>query len=210
MVLGRLFVGALVTDLAYVLTGLWDVPPVRAMQRRWTQLRYRTLAPRYDAYIAQTADYGSPVRAALDRIPIMPRRILDVSTGTGFAAELAARRYPQADIVVCDLSPPMLAHARLRLPEAVVVCCDGGWLPFPDGTFDLVLLQNAPPVLRELARVVAPLGWLALGFSAGARLPAWLRPRFEQRMRRAGLRDVAWEPTGDGLCIVARKAETPA
>lgn len=197
-------VTALATDFAYLITALWESSPAGFFQRRWAQYRYARLAPRYDSYIEQQTGYGAPLQAALGRIPTRPRRILDVSTGTGYAAVVAAGRYPEAVIAACDLSPVMLSRARVRLPGAVV-CSDSGRLPFADGAFDLVILQNAPPQLRELVRMVASGGWLILAFSAGRKLPTRLKSLLGRRLCSLGLDEITRDDAGDGFFVVASR-----
>jgi ubiquinone/menaquinone biosynthesis C-methylase UbiE len=105
-------------------------------------------------------------------------RVLDIGTGTG---ELA-RRFAQnrsCRVVGLDPSPPMIAEARRKATEA-------GWgevefqvaeapfleIPYPDGTFDAVASSQAfhhlherrkPAAVKEMARVLAPGGRLAIG-----------------------------------------------
>lgn len=193
------------TDFTYIATALWERAPLLPWLRRWSQYRYRTLAPQYDAYIARDEDYGAPLVAALDRLEGLPRRILDVSTGTGYAAEVAAARYPRASIVGCDVSMPMLARARRRLPELRVACGDSAQLPFPDDAFDLVMLLNAPPRLGELVRLVAPGGRLVVALSTGAVVPAWLRRRLVQRLRNGHFSYVTSGQAGHGFWMIATR-----
>lgn len=196
---------AAATDLAYIATALWERSPLLPWLRRWAQYRYRRLAPQYDTYIARDEDYGAPLLAALDRLDGSPHRILDVSTGTGYAAEVASSRYPQARIAGCDVSMPMLAHARRRLPGLRVACGDSTELPFRDRAFDLVMLLNAPPRLGELARLVAPRGWLVLSFSTGAAVPAWLRLRLAQRLPKLQFPNVISGQAGHGFYMIATR-----
>jgi ubiquinone/menaquinone biosynthesis C-methylase UbiE len=98
------------------------------------------------------------------------QRVLDVACGTGVVARLAADRVGAGGSVdAIDLNAGMLAVAR-SLPGAV------RWhhgsalaLPFPDAAFHAVLCQlglqffpDRPLALREMRRVVAPGGRLAL------------------------------------------------
>lgn len=196
---------ALATDFGYLLTALWDSFPLRGVVGQWARHRYRALAPHYDRYIEHADEYGAPLLAALELLPGIPHRVLDVSTGTGFAAELTAQRCPQAVTMACDVSLAMLSQARERLPGTPVVCCDSSHLPFGDSAFDLVLLTNAPPALRELVRIVSPEGWLILAFSAAGKVPAWMPSTIQQRLGQLGLTEIHWNRTGRGLYIMAQR-----
>lgn len=90
-----------------------------------------------------------------------PRRVLEVGVGEGEIAGRILQRHPDAAITVLDLPDPDLgAHWRER--GLAGVFGDVVALPFPDGTFDLVLaievLEHVPhpaAMLREIARVGA-------------------------------------------------------
>jgi ubiquinone/menaquinone biosynthesis C-methylase UbiE len=101
-------------------------------------------------------------------------RVLDVGCGTGIAArDVAARLGPDASIVGLDASPDMLAVAR-SVADARGIQID--WregraeaLPFPDGSFSLVLCQFAlmfftdrDAALSEMRRVLADRGRAAI------------------------------------------------
>ena len=195
---------SLVTDLAYLVTALWESATLRRVIRLWSDFRYRTSGTIYAGHIAHTEDYGAPLRDALQALPARPRRFLDVSTGTGYAAHVAMSKFPEARSYACDLSTSMLSAARVNLSRTALIRCDSAHLPFGNGTFDLVLLQNAPPPLRELARVTAPGGWVVLGFSAAGRLPPWLPEKIVRRLAVYGLRGARWIRAGRGLYIVGR------
>jgi SAM-dependent methyltransferase len=88
-------------------------------------------------------------------------------------------------------TPPELAP-RVRFETA-----DAAALPFADGTFDLVALANAIPFFDELARVLAPGGHAAFGFSLGPATPIYVPPdRLRAELARRGFdgfREVAAE-----------------
>lgn len=190
------------TDLAYLLTALLESPSLRKFIRRWSSIRYRTSGTVYGRHIARTSDYGRPLSEALLTLSDRPRRILDVSTGTGHAARIAMSSFPEARVYACDLSTSMLSAAHANLQNTGLICCDSAALPFGNGTFDLVLLQNAPPSLSELARVAAPGGRVILGFSAAGRLPGWLAEKIARRLSGYGFQSVRWRRTGQGLYIL--------
>ncbi|HZA61029.1 MAG TPA: methyltransferase domain-containing protein [Actinomycetota bacterium] len=76
-------------------------------------------------------------------------RVLDVGTGTGVAAEVAARAVaPDGLVVGIDPSIEMLRRAAERGVEALVrgQALD---LPFPDATFDVVLAAFVVPFFRK-------------------------------------------------------------
>lgn len=94
------------------------------------------------------------------------RRVLDAATGEGrnlpflltFAGELSA----------CDASAAALAKMAPEIRSKVrLACCDLAQTPFPDASFDFILLcdtvetlPDAVPVFREMLRILAPGGAL--------------------------------------------------
>jgi len=98
------------------------------------------------------------------------QRVLDVGCGTGVVALTAARL--GAKVTGVDLTPQLIAHARenAALMKLDVTFTDGDAeaLPFPDGSFDVVVSQFghifAPRPERataELLRVLRPGGTIA-------------------------------------------------
>jgi SAM-dependent methyltransferase len=124
------------------------------------------------ASFAPTAIFTTPPAARLvEFAAIRPgERVLDVGTGTGVVAITAART--GAEVSAVDLTPPLLQHAHENARLAGV---DVSWqegdaeeLPFPDGTFDVVVSQFAhmfaprPDVaIGEMRRVLKPGGRVA-------------------------------------------------
>jgi len=101
-------------------------------------------------------------------------RVLDVACGTGVVTRLVAQRVgPTGTVVGFDLNPGMLAVARAVPPRhgAQIEWREGtvSAIPVSDATFDLALCQQGlqffpdrPAALREIRRVLAPRGRLAL------------------------------------------------
>ena len=98
-------------------------------------------------------------------------RILDVGTGPGTVPIDLATAAPQLTIVGLDLSAPMIEHATAAARSAgcedrvTFVATDAGDMPFPDGSFDLVVSSmsqhhwsDVPAVVREIHRVLRPGG----------------------------------------------------
>jgi ubiquinone/menaquinone biosynthesis C-methylase UbiE len=98
-----------------------------------------------------------------------PARVLETAAGTGIVTRALRDRLPAAArLTATDLNPPMLAVARRKFrPEERVEFqpADATALPFPDGSFDLVLCQfgvmffpDKEGSFREAHRVLAPGG----------------------------------------------------
>jgi len=181
--------------------------------RLWRLLRlpfrryFDALAPRWDAIVESR--HVDALAAALVEVP-PPRRVLDVGTGTGAAAFLAAERFPAADVLGVDLAPAMVAAARAKTSPQLAgrvrfVVADAAALPVPDGSCDLVVLSNMIPFFDELARVLAPGGTLLVGFAEGADTPIWVPPeRLRAELARRGFAEFAAYAARGGTCVAAR------
>jgi SAM-dependent methyltransferase len=132
------------------------------------------------------ASYGSaPEAARLVRFAgAQPDdRVLDVGTGSGLVAIVAAQQGAHATGI--DPTPALLAKAKEN--AALASCRDIEWfegtaerLPFPDASFDIVLSQYAhmfspqpEAAAREMLRVLKPAGRIAFA----AWTPDGLAPR---------------------------------
>jgi len=133
-------------------------------------------------------------------------RVLDVATGTGIAALLAARIVgPQGQVVGIDTSPDMLARATEKRSATGTANVefrqgDAQQLDFRDASFDVVLCASSlffvpdmAGAVREMRRVLAPSG--VAGFTSFG--PGFLRPlreRWAGRLQQYGLA-APWPPT---------------
>ena len=144
-----------------------------------------------------------------------PARILDLGTGTGVAARALAARFPDAEVVVADLSEGMLAQARALLPEELdgrvrFEVADASALPFPDGSFELVTLMNMIPFFDELARVTAPGGAVVVSFSRGAETPIYVpQERLRRRLARRGFTQFADFSAAPATALRAVRGRVP-
>jgi ubiquinone/menaquinone biosynthesis C-methylase UbiE len=97
--------------------------------------------------------------------------LLDVACGTGIVARVARRRLgPGSRVVGVDLSPLMVAHARVVAPD--IDFREGGAEKLPvasDERFDVVTSQQGlqfftdkPAAIAEMRRVLEPGGRLAI------------------------------------------------
>jgi SAM-dependent methyltransferase len=151
-----------------------------------------------------------PVQAALERVPAATRA-LDLGTGTGKAARVIARRFPDATVVGVDLSPRMVDQATRLLPAELAdrvrfQVADASALPFADSFFDLVVLMNMIPFFPELARVLAPGGTVAFAFSSGPGTPIYVPPeRLRERLAPLGFGGFEELDAAPGTAFVATK-----
>jgi tRNA (cmo5U34)-methyltransferase len=80
-----------------------------------TQTAFDVTASTYDSDRARLVPcYDAFYRRATDLIVHDARNILDLGAGTGLLSAFVRQWYPQAHIILADLSEPMLAKARVR------------------------------------------------------------------------------------------------
>jgi SAM-dependent methyltransferase len=177
---------------------------------RWlTRRQFDRAAPIWDAL--RTPEAFASLETALDSLDTAPGRVLDLGTGTGRAAFLLARRYPEAEVVGVDLAPAMLAEARKLTPPELADRirfeeADAEHLPDPDASFDLVSLANMIPFFPELARITAPGGAVVFSFSGGAETPIYVPPDLlRKELSKRGFTEFADFAVGRGTALVARK-----
>ncbi len=145
----------LAVDLAASLAG--------ALLWRWRQEHYGAdfhfdlIAPWYERLIHPQ----DPARL-LEALQLTPEsRVLDAGGGTGRVAQFLQ---PARQLVVADLSVGMLRYAQEK-PHVQAVAALTEQMPFPDGTFDRIVMVDAlhhvfeqAKSVRELWRVLAPGG----------------------------------------------------
>lgn len=194
--------------LAPALWGFATVPEQLARANQISSRLFSLLSPVYDE-LAATPGYGEALELALLELRGSPGRILDVATGTGYAARRLKRQYPRAEVTGIDLSDRMVETAR-RDAEAEeldidVQLGDASHLDFPADHFDLVVCQNAPPFCDELLRVLRPRGKALLVYSFGG---PWVELAWKPlagRLEKAGAHQVRGRRAGFGFFGLARK-----
>ena len=187
-----------VTDAVVRMPFLWRV--FRGSVTR----NFDRLAPEWDA-TRVSRERLATIEAALDALPAAPMRALDVGTGTGAVARVLAERWPDAEVTGVDVSPGMIAEAR-RLGDQRYDVGDASRLPYGEGAFDLVTLNNMIPFFDELARVTATDGHVAVSYSMGANTPIWVPlERVRAELERRGFAHVADFSAGNGLSLLARR-----
>jgi len=184
------------------------------MAKREDKSAFNTLADRYDRWY-ETAQGAAAFREEIACLrTVCPRfrgRWLEVGVGTGrFAAELGIAEG-------LDPSTTMLRHAAGRGVRVFEGRAEE--IPFPDDTFDGILLalslcfvRDADAALSECARVLRPSGTLLLGIVPAmspwggfyARKAAEGHPIYSLAMFRTLAETTAFaEKRGFGLCASA-------
>ena len=193
----------LVTDAVVRRPVLWRIlrRPLRGM--------FDGLAPTWETRIGP--HHLGALELALEDAPL-PRRVLDLGTGTGVVALALAERYPEGEVVGIDLSPGMIEEARRKLVPALAgrvrfEVGDASALALPDGDFDLVVLSNMIPFYDELARVLRAGGTLVFSFSRGSETPIYVAPeRLRRDLGRRGFAEFAEFSAPPATALRARKS----
>jgi SAM-dependent methyltransferase len=203
--LGRRF-ARVATNAVVRWPGLWRLfRPALERQFDW-------LAPRWESL--RSPGGLASLDAALEALETPPGRALDLGTGTGAAAFATARRWPEAEVVGVDLSHEMIEEARRRTPLELqgrvrFEVGDSSALPFPDASFDLLVLVNMIPFFDEIARVVRTGGYAVISFSSGSGTPIYVAAeRLRTELGRRGFEQFADVREGVGTALLARKAES--
>jgi SAM-dependent methyltransferase len=123
------------------------------------------------------------------------QRVLDLGCGTGVFLRLAADR--GAEVSGLDASEALLGIARTRVPDADLRAGDMQFLPFADGTFDVVTGFNSfffaadiVAALAEARRVAKPAGRVVI--------QVWGRPeRCDLTAMKGALRPFLPPPDAD-------------
>ncbi len=128
-------------------------------------------AERYDEVAVLQREIGQRLVERLDLMLIEPKVVLDIGSGTGVATAELAKRYKKAQIMALDFAFPMLLKTRKRgswLRRPRCVCADLDYLPFADGTIDLIYSNAAlqwsndlEHTFSEFVRVLRPGGLVA-------------------------------------------------
>ncbi len=96
-----------------------------------------------------------------------PGRILEVAAGTGVLTRELVEVLPAADVTATDFNASMVSFGSQQASSARWEQADACSLPYPDGSFDLVVCQfgvmffpDRPAAFAEARRVLRPEGRL--------------------------------------------------
>ena len=186
---------------------LGRVPSSWPLLRRPMRGFFDRAAPTWDERYASDPSRLMPLETALALLPHPPARVLDVGTGTGAAALVAAARWPEADVLGIDVSPSMIELAAAKETRRGVrfLVADVAELEPGEG-YDLVMMVNMPPFIAPVAALVRPGGYMAHIASRGPVTPFYTEPaRLDRGYRRHGLETVASGSAGPGTYYLAHR-----
>lgn len=139
---------------------------------------FDNIAPTYDTLnhrLSGNIDKGWRKKAIRQLQPFRPKQMLDIATGTGDFAILAAKELKPEHLIGADISEGMMAIGREKVKAAGLSDVisfqkeDSLNLSFPDNTFDAVTaafgirnFQNLDKGLGEICRVLKKGGHLSI------------------------------------------------
>ena len=154
------------------------MPYEKGTKTEQVEQMFDNIAPTYDALnhrLSWDIDRSWRRKAILQLAPYQPQRILDIATGTGDFAILAAEMLHPQQLIGADISEGMMQIARRKaaskqLDEIVSFQREDCMrLSYPEGTFDAVTaafgIRNFADLdagLREMCRVLRPGGHLSI------------------------------------------------
>lgn len=156
-------------------------------KRQQVEDMFNSIALRYDflnRFLSMGIDRGWRKKAINYLVPVQPKMILDVATGTADLAIEAMRLNPEK-IIGIDIAEQMLACGREKIAakgwsdQITLTRADSEQLPFDDNMFDAITVgfgvrnfQHLEIGLAEMYRVLKPGGRLVvLEFSKPSAFP---------------------------------------
>lgn len=138
---------------------------------RHVRRAFARAAATYDAAAALPREARTRLMESLEYLETRtPSVVLDVGAGTGHASALIRKRWPKAQVIALDASPPMLQQARRQAgwwKPFQRVCGDAAALPLAAHSVDVIFsnlclpwLDDLPAVFAGFRRVLRPGGLL--------------------------------------------------
>ena len=174
------------TRISYSETHIWDPAVYDAPRRR--------LVPDFDRFYGTAAELVAGAR-----------RVLDLGAGTGLLSAAVRDVTPDVELTLLDGSSDMLAIARQRLGDDVVIVEADLADPLPPGPFDAVVSALAihhldddakRDLFRRIKAVLVPGGTFVNAEQVAGPTP-WHEAQYaaahERDARRLGTDDAEWE-----------------
>lgn len=165
----------------------------------------------YDSKIKESgSDYLLAFSEGLEEINKKPQSILDLCTGTGVAAFMAAEKFPLASVLGVDHSEGMIhiAQGKVKDVDKYNVSFEVGnarKLIYNNEEFDLIVTSNAPIYLSEAARVLKSGGNILVAFSFGGKVFENASDEITRFLEQNGLSLVDLKSSGKGTFILGEK-----
>jgi SAM-dependent methyltransferase len=186
----------------------WTWPLVRPLVRPF----FDRSADGWDERVRPDApEHLAALTTAVARLEAPPASALDLGTGTGAGALWLARAFPDARVTGLDISEAMIERAKAKVPAELsdrveFLVGDAERLPFPDGSLDLVAQISVPVFFHEVARVLAPRGYVVVVSSLGLKTPFHTPERtLREGFRRRGIETVATGAEGPRTFFLGRR-----
>ena len=140
--------------------------------------RFTSSAARYDATVRIQPIVASHLAA---RLSGQPARILEIGCGTGGLSAHLLKKFPEAELVLSDVSTAMLALCKKNIgkkPRYLVI--DADHLPADIGRYDLIVsslalqwVHDLPGTLKNLIDILNPGGRLAFALLGDQNFQEW-------------------------------------
>ncbi len=143
----------------------------------------------------------NPLRDALERGGALGGRCLEIGAGTGTGTAILADAFDH--VIALDISGEMLAHFHDGV-RADLVLADAAFLPFDDGSMDVIVLVNAFLFPSEVDRVLAVGGAIIWVSSLAEDTPIYL-PTEDVVAAMPGPWTALTSDAGWGSWVVARR-----
>ena len=163
--------------------------------------RFTASATSYDE-----AAYIQPIVAVrlAEGLTARPRRILEIGCGTGGLSRYLLNKFPEAEFVLSDISPSMLAICQENIGgKPLYRIIDAENLPPDTGSFDLIIsslalqwVDGLAGTLKNLINILNPAGTLAFSLLGNKNFKEW-QELLEKYGASSGLHDY---PSAENFC----------
>jgi ubiquinone/menaquinone biosynthesis C-methylase UbiE len=165
----------------------------------------------YDEKVGKNGiDYQAVFLEGLSCVRNEPDKLLDICTGTGFAAFLIAKQFKDTKIEAVDLSNEMIRISKEKAKEVnycnlIFRTGNAMNLDYLDNEFDMVVITNAPIYLAEAVRVLKPGGEILVAYSFGGEVFNDAKEKIKRLFKNNRLEFEVLKSLNKGVFIFGRK-----